>query len=130
MLTLTISVNTLEDLYSHIEALSKINTNAAPTQTPQTVEPASNVFVPPVLDLATVPNATFTTLASAPAVPAAAPTYTLEQIALAGAALGRDGKIEQCKALLAEYGVQTINQLRPDQYNAFVTDLRGLGAQI
>ena len=58
------------------------------------------------------------------------PVYTLEQIAKAGAALAQAGKMEQALALLAKYGVQTVNQLQPEQYGAFAADLRALGAQV
>ena len=62
--------------------------------------------------------------------PAAAPTYTLDQLAKAGATLAQSGKMEQALALLAKYGVQTISQLKPEQYGAFATELRALGAQV
>lgn len=69
--------------------------------------------------------------APAPAVPvASAPTYTLDQIATAGAALVNAGKMEQLLALLSKYGIQAITQLKAEQFGAFVTELRGLGAQI
>ena len=65
----------------------------------------------------------------APAVPVTtAPTYTLDQIAKAGASLVDAGKMEQLLALLAKYGVQAVTQLQPDQYGVFATELRTLGA--
>ena len=67
---------------------------------------------------------------NAPAVPVTAPTYTLDQIAKAGANLVDAGKMEQLLALLTKYGVQAVTQLTPDQYGAFATELRALGAQI
>ena len=67
---------------------------------------------------------------AAPAVPVTAPTYTLDQIAKAGANLVDAGKMEQLLALLTKYGVQAVTQLTPDQYGAFATELRALGAQI
>ena len=67
----------------------------------------------------------------APAVPVTtAPTYTLDQIAKAGASLVDEGKMEQLLALLAKYGVQAVTQLQPDQYGVFATELRTLGAQL
>ena len=68
--------------------------------------------------------------APAPAVPVTAPTYTLDQIAKAGANLVDAGKMEQLLALLTKYGVQAVTQLTPDQYGAFATELRALGDQI
>ena len=60
----------------------------------------------------------------------AAPTYALDALARAGAVLAQSGKMEQALALLAKYGVQTVNQLKPEQYGAFATELRALGAQL
>lgn len=71
-----------------------------------------------------------TAAAPAPAVLVTAPTYTLDQIAKAGANLVDAGKMEQLLALLTKYGVQAVTQLTPDQYGAFATELRALGAQI
>lgn len=84
--------------------------------------PAGNTPVAP----APMPTAA----APAPAVPVTAPTYTLDQIAKAGANLVDAGKMEQLLALLTKYGVQAVTQLTPDQYGAFATELRALGAQI
>ncbi len=66
-----------------------------------------------------------------PAVPVAGtPTYTLDQISRAGASLVDAGKMQQLLELLGRYGVQAVTQLKPEQYGAFATELRGLGAQI
>lgn len=70
-------------------------------------------------------------VAHAPAaVPVTAPTYTVDQIARAGASLVDAGKMEQLLTLLARYGVAAVTQLQPDQFGAFATELRALGAQI
>lgn len=111
----------------------------APVATPVTHAP-----VPPVTQPTPAPVAT-PTPAPAPAAPAqtvaptnpaptvpvtTAPTYTLDQIAKAGASLVDAGKMEQLLALLAKYGVQAVTQLQPDQYGVFATELRTLGAQL
>lgn len=103
-------------------------TPAVPT-TP--VAPAPTT--PPVASApAAVPTATpaAPTAPAAPSVPVTAPTYTLDQIAKAGASLVDAGKMEQLLGLLTKYGVQAVTQLNPDQYGAFATELRALGAQI
>lgn len=67
----------------------------------------------------------------APAVPVTgAPAYTLDQISRAGASLVDAGKMQQLLELLGRYGVQAVTQLKPEQYGAFATELRALGAQI
>lgn len=67
------------------------------------------------------------------AVPvASAPTYTMEQIAKAGAELlSKDPNMrDQLMALLAQHGVQSVTELSPAQYGAYATALRGMGAKI
>lgn len=98
-----------------------------PTQTP------APTATPPVA--APAPTAGPTSAAPgntpAPTVPVAgAPTYTLDQISRAGASLVDAGKMQQLLELLGRYGVQAVTQLKPEQYGAFATELRGLGAQI
>lgn len=102
------------------ELVEGMFTAAAPTPTPA---PAVPVSAPaPVAAPAPAP-------AAAP-VPVTAPTYSIEQLARAGASLVDAGKMEQLLALLAKYGVQAVTQLRPDQFGVFATELRSLGAQI
>ena len=98
------------------------NAPVAPAPVPAPA-PAPTPAAPPVTPMPTA-------AAPAPAVPVTAPTYTLDQIAKAGANLVDAGKMEQLLALLTKYGVQAVTQLTPDQYGAFATELRALGAQI
>lgn len=95
---------------------------------------AVNISVPQGTPTPVAPAAPAQTVAPtnpAPTVPVTtAPTYTLDQIAKAGASLVDAGKMEQLLALLAKYGVQAVTQLQPDQYGVFATELRTLGAQL
>lgn len=100
----------------------------APTANP-TPAPVAPV-APPVAPVQTVPTASPVSNAPAPAVPVTAPTYTLDQIAKAGASLVDAGKMEQLLGLLTKYSVQAVTKLMPDQYGAFAMELRALGAQI
>lgn len=118
----------------------------APVSAPVTPAPVPPVTTPPATVVPTQPTpAPVATPAPAPAAPAqtvaptnpapavpvtTAPTYTLDQIAKAGASLVDAGKMEQLLALLAKYGVQAVTQLQPDQYGVFATELRTLGAQL
>lgn len=63
---------------------------------------------------------------------AQAPAFTLEQVSKAGAELlsVQPAKMPELMGLLAQFGVQTVNALKPDQLGAFATALRGMGAQI
>ena len=57
-------------------------------------------------------------------------TYTIEQIQTACAPLMDAGKQQELVGLLAQFGVQSLPQLPKEQYGAFATALRGLGANI
>lgn len=122
--------------------------NPAPVAPVATPAPVPPVTMPPATVVPTQPTpapVATPTPAPAPAAPAqtvaptnpaptvpvtTAPTYTLDQIAKAGASLVDAGKMEQLLALLAKYGVQAVTQLQPDQYGVFATELRTLGAQL
>ena len=109
-------------------------TGPAPAM-PQTPSPAPAPVTPPPAPAAPVtpptPAPAPTPQTAAPVMPVAgAPTYTLDQISKAGAALVDAGKMEPLLALLTKYGVQAITQLQPAQYGVFATELRALGAQI
>lgn len=94
----------------------------APTQqTPQLTAPQNVVQMPmqqtvPVQSLA--PIATPVT-----------PQYTLDQLGKAGAELMKTRQ-QDVLNLLAQFGVQALTQLPREQYGAFATALRGLGANI
>lgn len=63
-------------------------------------------------------------------IPTAAPQYTRDMLANAGAALADAGKRDQLKAVLRKYGTETLALLPPEQYGALANDLRALGAVI
>ena len=69
--------------------------------------------------------------ASAPvSVPTSAKEYTADDLARAAIPLLDAGGQQALLNLLAQFGVQGIPQLSKDQYGAFATALRGLGAKI
>ena len=148
MFKLTIEGNTIEEIFDKLEALrnTKLSTstqnhpipviNPAPPTDPATFEPPIVVPAaspaPQTQDAAiptTVPN-TANPAPVTPVVPTGAHVYTLDQLARAGAALAQAGKMNEALALLAKYGIQTVSQLKPEQYGAFATELRALGAQV
>lgn len=104
-------------------ATPAVETTAAPTP----------VSVPAVPATSTPVNTANPVPAAAPVVPLSqGPTYTLAQIAKAGADLisQNPGLMPQVNALLAQYGVQAVTDVKPEHYGAFATALRGLGAKI
>ena len=133
---LAASINKLADAISgHAPAASMATVGpalvAAPVEAPAPVNPAHapvGMTAPaqPVGPTSAAPGNT-----AAPAVPvSSAPNYTLDQISRAGASLVDAGKMQQLLQLLSRYGVQAITQIQPEQYGAFATELRALGAQI
>jgi len=65
-----------------------------------------------------------------PAVPTTAPTYTLEDLGRAGVAAQEMGKDAEVRALVASFGVSTLQELPETQYGAFAMALRSMGAPI
>lgn len=65
-----------------------------------------------------------------PGVPVAPATYTMEQLAVAATQLVDAGKRTDLVALLGQFGVPALTALPKEQYGAFATSLRQMGAQI
>ena len=65
------------------------------------------------------------------AVPTSTVAYTMDDLARAGMTLMDCGKQAELQKLLKEgFGVDALPQLPKEQYGAFATALRGMGAQI
>lgn len=64
------------------------------------------------------------------AVPTTAPTYTLEQLAVAATSLVDAGKRQEIVTLLGTFSVAALTQLPKDRYGEFATALRQMGAKI
>lgn len=102
--------------------------NPTPAASPSAPYPG---YVPGVLPQTAVPTAVPNFTPAIPAMaPTAVPTYTMDQIAKAGAELAQAGKMPQLLGLLQQFGIQAINMLPEAQYGAFAMALRGLGAQL
>ena len=133
---LAASINKLADAISgHAPAASMAAVGpalvAAPVEAPAPVNPAPAPVAMTAPAQPVAPTATSPGNTAAPAVPvSSAPSYTLDQISRAGASLVDAGKMQQLLELLSRYGVQAITQIQPEQYGAFATELRALGAQI
>ena len=68
--------------------------------------------------------------APVPTVPTTAQTYTQDQLALAASGLMDAGKLAELQQLLASFNVASLVQLPKEQYGAFATKLREMGAKI
>ena len=66
------------------------------------------------------------------AAPTAAPTYSLSDITRAGADFiaQNPDKQDLLNALLPQFGITTLAELRPEQLGSFATAMRGLGVKI
>ena len=69
-------------------------------------------------------------VATAPAKPENKVNVTLNDIMRAGQLLMDSGKQDELLSLLPKYGVLAVSQLKPEQYDTFVAELRALGAKI
>lgn len=58
------------------------------------------------------------------------PSYTQDQLAVAATQLMDAGKRNELFQLLATFGIQALTQLPQEQYGAFATKLREMGARI
>ncbi len=108
---------------------------AAPvTQQPVTLPPTpAPVSAPqqPMTPPAPVPTAAPVSPPAPAAAPVAAPAaYTLDQLQHAAGELVRTNKREALMSLLGQFGVPALTQLPKEQYGAFATALRGIGAMI
>jgi len=115
-------------------ACVKVPKSTMPTPTVQRApEATTNVPTIPVASTALVSAPAGPVVPMAAPVPlAAAPQYTMDQIARAGADLvTRDpSKANAAQQLLASFGIQSVTALPQERYGEFATALRGLGAQI
>lgn len=114
---------------------------AAPTQSAApvaSIQPAAPVApVQPAAPVAPAQPAVPTTpVQAAPVapvqatVPTTSVTYTPDDLARAAFALMDSGRQQELIGLLQQFGVNAIPELKPEQFGAFATALRGMGAQI
>ena len=136
---ITVTFNSLNELKAFTEKILVGDTGSSVDLRAATEEPAQQT---PVQKMPTAPAApTAPTAPAAPAAPAAptapaapVPTtqvsYKPDDLARAAMSLMDSGRQPDLISLLGQFGVVSIPDLRPEQYGAFATALRGMGAQI
>ena len=142
---ITVTFNSLNELKAFTEKVLVGDTGSSVDLRAATEEPAQQA---PVQKMPTAPVApTAPAAPPAPAAPAAptapvapatpaapVPTtqvsYKPDDLARAAMSLMDSGRQPDLIALLGQFGVVSIPDLRPEQYGAFATALRGMGAQI
>lgn len=97
---------------------------SAPAATP-VAQPTGTLTASPTQAPAATP-----TQPPAPAVPTTTQTYTMEQLAVAATQLVDAGRREELVQLLRQFGVEALTQLPKEQYGAFATALRQMGAKV
>ncbi|MFB0830915.1 hypothetical protein ACEU2D_15040 [Brevibacillus laterosporus] len=63
-------------------------------------------------------------------VPTTNQTYTMDQLAVAATQLNDAGRRAELVSLLSSFGIQALTALPQEQYGAFATKLREMGAKI
>lgn len=141
-MTMTVTFNSFDEMVDFARSLTgQVHGTAVqpvPVQeTSQTSVPTASVPTAPAASVAPVPTAPATPAAvptapvtPAPAVPTSTHTYTPDELAKAAMPLMDAGKQQELIGLVHQFGASSIPELRPEQYGAFATALRGMGAQI
>lgn len=151
---ITVNVTGLDNLANAIMALAnatgkqkedvKMNTAAVAsavsqqqTQTPTAAVAPTTPVVPstPAVSNAPAPSVTQSAASVAPSVnpvptAAAAPTYTMEQLAVAATGLIDAGKMQDVQSIFANLGVQTLMELPQEKYGEFASAIKAIGAVI
>ncbi|AGK95606.1 hypothetical protein [Clostridium pasteurianum] len=106
----------------------------APVQITPPIQPVAPQYTQPVQPQQTPPQAQ--QIPQQNAAPPVAPvqtttqSYTMEQLAVAATQIVDAGHRNELVSLLASFGVQALTALPKEQYGAFATQLRSLGAKI
>lgn len=98
-----------------------------PAAMPQMQQPIQQA---PIQSIPTTPAQPLLMPQQQMAVPTQVQAYTMDQLAVAATQLMDAGKRNDLIALLGQFGVPALTALPKDQYGAFATALRGMGAKI
>ena len=101
---------------SNSDAVNQFINGQAPTAPPAQPQTPQ---APPTQDPQSVPTT----------APTTAPSYDVQKLAVAAMQLKDAGRIGEIQELIAKYGVATIMQLKPEQYDAFAQDLISKGVK-
>lgn len=139
--TVDVNIKASPELIEVLRSLVGAPKAAAPVRVAEQVpmpQPAPAPVAAP--QPAAVPTAQVPAPAPAPApvatpeqpapVPTTQQTYTMEQLAVAATQLVDAGRREELVGLLGQFGVQALTALPKEQYGAFATALRQMGAKI
>lgn len=132
MIEIKVTGATLEEIRDALNELyaKKETAATAPTAAPATVLSAPATEASTAAEAPSAPTAAPT--AAPTSSPTEAPTFTLAQVAKAGADFvsAHPDKMQDLVAKLQAYGVQSVAQLLDDQLGSFATELRAMGGAI
>jgi hypothetical protein len=114
-----------EDVNKEESAINRMPHNAASTQQIATQSTGNTVCQQPPKQMMQQPVQQPVT-----SVQTSVPSYTMDDLANAAMTLMDAGRQPDLLNLLAQFGVESLPALPPEQYGAFATALRELGAQI
>lgn len=126
---MNIPQQTTVDTNPSVQSVTPVPTQGAPVVQPTAVPVVSQYNaqqVPPTPVQQNIPPVQ----AAPTTVPTATATYTLQQLALAGTQLVDAGRRDEVLALLSAFGVNALTELPKEQYGAYATKLREMGAKI
>lgn len=140
-MTMTVTFNSFDEMMDFARSLTgQVHGTAVqpapvrePSQTAVPTAPVAPAASVPTASAAPVPTASAAPVPVAQAtatVPTSTHTYTPDELAKAAMPLMDAGKQQELIGLVHQFGASSIPELRPEQYGAFATALRGMGAQI
>lgn len=127
---ITVTFNSLNELKAFTEKVLVGDTGSSVDLRAATEEPDQQTPVQKMPTAPAAPTAPVAPAAPAAPVPTTQVSYKPDDLARAAMSLMDSGRQPDLISLLGQFGVVSIPDLRPEQYGAFATALRGLGAQI
>lgn len=128
---ITVTFNSLNELKAFTEKVLVGDAGSSVDLRAATQEPAQQMPTAPATPAApAAPTAPVAPAAPAAPVPTTQVSYKPDDLARAAMSLMDSGRQPDLISLLGQFGVVSIPDLRPEQYGAFATALRGMGAQI
>lgn len=132
--TVDVNIKASPELIEVLRSLVGAPKAAAPVRVAEQVPMPQPAPAPVAAPTAQVPAPVAPAPVATPEQPAPVPTtqqtYTMEQLAVAATQLVDAGRREELVGLLGRFGVQALTALPKEQYGAFATALRQMGAKI
>lgn len=131
--TVDVNIKASPELMEVLRSLVGAPKAAAPVRVAEQVpmpQPAPAPVAAPTAQVPAPAPAPVATPEQPAPVPTTQQTYTMEQLAVAATQLVDAGRREELVGLLGRFGVQALTALPKEQYGAFATALRQMGAKI